>query len=323
MPARPTAVLIAGPTASGKSALAIDIAERIGRGVVVNADSMQVYREIPILSAQPTQSDQRRVPHRLYGHVSVTEAYSAGRFVEDVRTVLGESLREGWCPVIVGGTGLYFRALTKGLSPVPAVPSELREAWRARAARGDGVWEVLQARDPEMAARLMPGDMQRIVRALEVLEATGRSLARWQAEPGAALFDTDDVVRLVVMRERADLQRRCDARFDAMMAAGAMDEVDALAALNVPADRPAMKALGVQPLLAHRSGVVSLDEAVAQAKADTRRYVKRQQTWARKFMVDWTVVSGESADALDVDACLGHRLRGDDGWEIGGSAVNR
>jgi tRNA dimethylallyltransferase len=308
MPARagPSAILIAGPTASGKSALATAIAARIG-GVVVNADSMQVYREIPILSAQPSAEEQERVPHRLYGHVPAQRAYSAGRFVADVRAVLDEARRERWCPIVVGGTGLYVRALTDGLSPVPPVPDAVRERWRARAAQGETLWDELNARDPEMAARLMRGDIQRIVRALEVLEATGRSLASWQTEPGPALFDTADVVRLVVRRERQALQRRCDARFDAMLAAGALDEVAALVASHVPADRPAMKALGVQPLAAYLVGALSRDDAVAQAKADTRRYVKRQETWIRKFMADWEVVSGDEVDALDVEACLGRR----------------
>jgi tRNA dimethylallyltransferase len=284
-----TAVLIAGPTASGKSALALDLARERG-GVIINADSMQVYRDLRVLTARPTAEEESQVPHRLYGHVAADDAYSVSRWLSDVEAALDEAEQLGLCPIVVGGTGLYFKALTEGLSPVPAVPAEVRARWRSEAERDPaGLHETLRRHDPAMASRLSPADAQRIARALEVIDATGVSLAEWQGRPGRALVAIDRCERMLVVRPRQKLHQRCDWRFDAMMAAGALDEVRALLKLGLSSELPVMRALGVPALAAYLSGRVSLDEAVAQAKTETRRYVKRQQTWARKFMGDWTV----------------------------------
>lgn len=281
-------ILIAGPTASGKSALALQLARRHD-GIVINADSMQVYRELRILTARPSADEEAIAPHRLYGHVSVAEAYSVARWLDDVATVLDEAERSGARAIIVGGTGLYFKALTEGLSPVPAVAPAVRRRWReAAAVAGPGeLHRMLAERDPAMAARLAPGDAQRIARALEVIEGTGRSLAEWQALPGRQLVDPTRAERILVNLPRSELQQRCDQRFDAMVAAGALDEVQRLQALSLPSDAPAMRALGVAALAAHLDGRLALDEAVARAKLETHQYVKRQLTWARKHMRDW------------------------------------
>jgi len=285
-----SAVLIAGPTASGKSALALALARERG-GMIINADSMQVYRELHVLTARPTAEDESQVPHRLYGHVAADDAYSVSRWLSDVEAAVAEAEHLHLCPIIVGGTGLYFKALTEGLSPVPPVPADVRAHWRSAAERDPtGLHEILQRRDPAMASRLSPGDAQRITRALEVIDATGVSLAQWQSRPGRPLVAIDRCERMLVMRPRQDLHRRCDQRFDAMMAAGALEEVRALLQLGLPSELPAMRALGVSALAAHLAGDVSLDEAVARAKTETRRYVKRQETWARKFMSGWRVV---------------------------------
>ena len=281
-------ILIAGPTASGKSALALQLARRHD-GIVINADSMQVYRELRILTARPSADEEAIAPHRLYGHVSVAQAYSVARWLDDVATVLDEAKRAGARAIIVGGTGLYFKALTEGLSPVPAIPPAVRQRWReaAKFAGPGELHRMLVERDPAMAVRLAPGDVQRLTRALEVIEGTGRSLAKWQVLPGRPLVDPTRAERLLVNRPRSELQQRCDQRFDAMMAAGALDEVQRLLAQRLPADAPAMRALGVAALAAHLCGRLALDEAVARAKLETHRYVKRQLTWARKHMRDW------------------------------------
>lgn len=281
-------ILIAGPTASGKSGLALRLAEEVG-GIVVNADSMQVYRELRILTARPTPEEEARAPHALYGFVPGSDSYSAGRYAADVTRVLSEAKEEGRRPVIVGGTGLYFKTLVEGLSPIPAVPDDVRNHWRSRGT-GEGAGELhkeLSARDPEMAARLAPTDTQRIVRALEVLEATGVSLAEWQRLPREPVLTLEDVIPLFVAIERDELYRRIDARFAGMMREGALDEVMQLTSLGLDPASPIMAALGVRPLLRHLAGQLPLEEAVAAAQAETRQYAKRQQTWARSNMIAW------------------------------------
>ena len=285
---RPGPILIAGPTASGKSALALERAEACG-GVVINADSMQVYAELSILSARPSAQDEARAPHRLYGHVPASEAYSVARWLEDVARVLAEATASGRRPIIVGGTGLYFQALTEGLSPLPPIPADLREHWRRLSQQVEpaALHAMLRDRDPVMADRLSPSDAQRITRALEVLEATGRSLAEWQMVRARPLVDLTSAECWLVSRPRGELHRRCDQRFDLMMQAGALQEVSALMQLRLPPTLPAMRALGVRPLAAHLEGWLPLEVAVARAKVETRQYVKRQETWARRYMADW------------------------------------
>jgi len=285
---RPAAVLIAGPTASGKSALALALAARIG-GIVINADSMQVYRELRILTARPGPDDEDTAPHRLYGHVPAAEAYSVGRWLDDLASVLAEARGSGAVPIVVGGTGLYVTAATTGLAAIPDIPPEIREELRAEAARlhPAALHARLAVEDPAMAARLRPSDPQRILRALEVLRATGRSLATWQADPLSPPLIGPDAVRLVLAPDRALLRARIDARFEAMMAEGALDEVRALAALGLDPALPAMRALGVAELRAALAGAMPLGEATTRATAETRRFAKRQQTWFRNRMADW------------------------------------
>ena len=289
-------ILIAGPTASGKSGLALAVAERVG-GTVINADSMQVYRELRVLTARPTAEDEARAPHLLYGFTSGAEAYSAGRYAVDAARAIAEALAAGRVPIVVGGTGLYFKALLEGLSPIPAANPEVRAFWRAEAARRPSIelHALLAGRDPEMAGRLMPTDTQRIVRALEVLESTGRSLAEWQRQPGRPVLEGSGAVRLLLLPgpqgAPGSHAAAIDARFDAMLAAGALEEVRTLLAAGLSPELPIMRAHGVPRLAAHLKGAMSLEEAVAGAKADTRQYAKRQLTWLQRNMIAWYAVS--------------------------------
>lgn len=289
MKTRPRAVLIAGPTASGKSALALRLA-RERDGVVVNADSMQVYDRLAILTARPGAADLAAAPHRLYGYIDPREACSVARWLDDAGAELDRLADEGRPAIIVGGTGLYFRALTQGLSDIPAIPDPVRARWRAFAAEAgaSALAGELARRDPAMAARLHPSDTQRQTRALEVIDATGRSLADWQAAPKAPpRLPPETCERLVIVPDRDWLNARIDARFDAMVAMGALDEARAIAALALAADLPARRAIGVGPMIAAARGELPLDQAIARAKAETRQYAKRQMTWFRQQMPGW------------------------------------
>jgi tRNA dimethylallyltransferase len=282
------AILIAGPTASGKSGAGLELAARFG-GTIINADSMQVYRELHLLTARPSKADEARVPYRLYGTVPAAGAYSVGRWLGDVARAMAEAHKEGRLPILVGGTGLYFKALTEGLAPVPDIPAEIRAHWRERSEQlgRDALHAELAARDPAMAARLGPNDPQRIVRALEVIDATGVSLAEWQGGNAMPLLAPGDALRLVIAPEREPLYAAIDARFDRMIEDGALDEVRALLGLDLDPGRPAMRAHGVRELAAYLSGALTREEAVAKAKTESRRYAKRQMTWLRCFMSDW------------------------------------
>ncbi len=290
------AVLIAGPTASGKSALALELAEKTG-GVVINTDSMQVYRDLRVLTARPTREEEAWVPHRLYGHVDASVNYSAGLYVADAAKVLDEARGAGRRPIFVGGTGLYFKALTRGLSQVPPVPEQIRDAVRARLDR-DGV-EALHAelaqRDPEAAERLKPRDRTRIARALEVIEATGRPLADWHDQAQPPLLREGEYRALFLAPERDALYARIDARFDIMLKAGAIAEVEALAARGLDPLLPAMKAHGVPALIRYLKGELTLEEAAAIGKADTRHYAKRQFTWFRHQLPEFEWMTPEAA----------------------------
>src|SRR5216684_6093424 len=282
------AVLIAGPTASGKSALALALAERLG-GAVINTDSMQVYRDLRIITARPTPAEEARVPHLLYGHVDAAENYSVGRYVKDARAALDEAERAGRLPIFVGGSGLYFKALLTGLAAIPPIPADIRTAIRERlAARGPAVMHAeLQQRDSVTAARLNPNDRTRITRALEVIEATGRSLADWHKDGMPALLDPQRTVRLFLTPERKTLTARIDARFGAMLAAGALAEVRVLAARKLDPLLPAMKAHGVPALIRHLAGEMTLEAAAEEGRRDTRHYAKRQFTWFRHQLGGW------------------------------------
>jgi tRNA dimethylallyltransferase len=287
-------VLIAGPTASGKSGVALALAEEIG-GTVINADSMQVYGDLRVITARPTPQEEARVPHRLYGHVDAAENYSVGRWLTDVGPVIEEVRAAERVPILVGGTGLYFKALTSGLSAVPPTAPEVRERVRARmdAEGAAALHAELLARDPSTQVR--PSDPTRIARALEVLEATGRPLSDWHREALPPLLDPASVVRVFLAAERDVLARQISMRFDAMLGAGALEEVRALAARKLDPLLPAMKAHGVPWLIRHLDGEISLEAAAEGGKNDTRRYTKRQFTWARHQLPDWTWTAPERA----------------------------
>ena len=290
------AIFIAGPTASGKSAAALALAERVG-GTVVNADSMQVYRELAVLTARPTAADMARAPHRLYGAVPAREAYSAGRFLEDAAAAIAEARKVGTVPIFVGGTGLYFKALLEGLAPVPDIPPEIRAYWREQSGASDAaaLHAELAARDPAMAAKLRPTDPQRVVRALEVIDATGVSLAEWQGASTRPVFAPTEVAKLVIAPEREVVYAKIDTRFDRMVGAGALEEVRTLMALGLDPGLPAMRAHGVRELAAYQAGATGLEDAATKAKTETRRYAKRQMTWLRRFMTDWEWVPDANA----------------------------
>jgi tRNA dimethylallyltransferase len=290
------AVLIAGPTASGKSALALALAEALG-GTIINADAMQVYRDLRIVTARPTPEEEARAPHLLYGHVDAAENYSVGRWCVDASAALAAVEREGRLPILAGGTGLYFKALTRGLAAIPPIPSQMRSAVRERLKR-EGIaalYAELSARDPASARRLMPGDRARISRALEVALATGRSITDWQARGMEPALDPHAAVKVFLDVDRAELYRRIDSRFDAMLASGALDEVRALAGRQLDPALPAMKAHGVPWLIRHIRSEIDLPAAVDAAKRDTRRYSKRQATWFRHQLPDWTWIAPERA----------------------------
>jgi tRNA dimethylallyltransferase len=291
-------VLIAGPTASGKSALALELAQATG-GVIVNADSMQVYRDLRVLTARPTLEEETRAPHRLYGHIDAAVNFSAGAWVADAAAVLAEARAQNRLPIFVGGSGLYFKALTRGLSAVPPIPPDVREDVRARLQR-DGV-EALHAalmqRDPASAERLKPRDRTRIARALEVVEATGRSLSDWHRDGLPPQLAPRAFTAVFLEPERDELYARIDARFDAMLKEGALDEVAALASRKLDPLLPAMKAHGVPPLVRHLSGELTRQEAAAIGRADTRHYAKRQFTWFRHQLPAFEWVKPERARA--------------------------
>jgi len=291
------ALLIMGPTASGKSALALTLAERVG-GEIVNADSMQVYRDFRVLTARPAPEDEARAPHHLYGHVDASSAYSTGRWINDALAAMREIAGQGKTPIVAGGTGLYFKALTQGLADIPAADSELRERLRTRVAHeGAAILHAELSRlDPQTAARLKPNDAPRILRALEVWETTGESISSLQASTKPALAP-DEWVGVRLTPDRTQLYASINARFDAMLSAGALDEVRAFAARNLDPSLPAMKAHGAPALMAHLRGEITLDDAAEIGKRDTRHYAKRQFTWMANQMPDWTPVAPEDLGA--------------------------
>lgn len=295
------AVLIAGATASGKSAAALALAEAMG-GVVINTDSMQVYREARILTARPGEEEMARVPHLLYGHVPVSENYSVARFVRDAAAALKTARSMGRVPIFVGGTGLYFAALTQGLVDMPPISRELREALRVRRQQigAEAFHAALAARDPAAAARLSPSDTTRVLRAYEVFEATGRPLAEWQEQDSSPPLLGADSIGVVLDPPREDLYRRIDARFLGMLAAGALEEAARLRDGD-PA-QPASKILGLRELWAVLDGVMSLSDATVAAQLASRHYAKRQMTWFRNRMAGWRRLNGEEVDGFVAEA---------------------
>ena len=293
----PEAILIAGPTASGKSALAITLAQRLG-GTVVNADSMQVYRDLRVLSARPSEAEEAAAPHVLFGHVDGAVNYSVGLWLTDAARTLEDLRGQGRLPIFTGGTGMYFKGLLRGLSDIPPVPEEVRARVRAEAEGQDPatLHARLRALDPETAARLRPSDPQRILRALEVFEATGRSLAAFQGARTPGLLDPARCLCLFLAPERQALYARIDARFDAMVAAGALEEVRALAARGLDPALPVMRAHGVPGVVAYLRGEASLAEAIQKGKTDTRHYSKRQFTFIRHQLPEFVWAAPEAAE---------------------------
>jgi tRNA dimethylallyltransferase len=279
------AILITGPTASGKSALAIECAKRHD-GVVINADSMQVYDTLRVLTARPSVEDMEGVPHLLYGHVPAITAYSTGEWLRDVERILGDLKRQGRLPVLVGGTGLYFKALTGGLSDMPAIPDALRESLRRRlAVEGpEQLHRELVDADPETAARLQVRDGQRILRALETHLHTGRSISFFQEARGPVIVDPARARKIVVLPERPVLHDRINRRFEIMLETGAIDEVCALMALDPAPDLPLMKAIGVTEIAEMHGGRMDRQTVIERGSALTRQYAKRQMTWFRNQM---------------------------------------
>lgn len=274
------AILIAGPTASGKSALALDIAEHNG-GVIVNTDSMQVYSVLDVLTARPTAAELARVPHFLYGHVHPSTAYSTGAWLRDVTKLIDNGAFLERPVIFVGGTGLYFRALAEGISEMPDIPQSIRDRWRYELQEQGAakLHRILMREDSATGMMLKPTDGQRVVRALEVLDASGRSILEWQAARGRPLIDRASTRFFLIEPDRAELVERIEARFDRMLEKGALDEVRRLADLGLDPDLPAMKAIGVRELQAAMAGELSFPEAIERAKIATRQYAKRQATW--------------------------------------------
>jgi tRNA dimethylallyltransferase len=291
-----SAVLIAGPTASGKSALALELAARTN-GVVINADSMQVYRDLRVITARPTDEEMSRAPHRLYGHIGAEKIYSTGHWLREATPEIAAVRKAGNTAIVIGGTGLYFTALLKGLSAVPEVPAETRQQVRDLGDTKDNeaLHAMLVERDPRTASEVRIPDRQRILRALEVIEATGRGLAEWREEPGVPVLDQGDYQAIFLETDREALGKRIDARFDKMLAEGAIEEVRALDARKLDPKMPAMKAHGVPWLIKHFNGEISLEEAAAQGKRDTRQYSKRQETWFRNQLPEFQWAKPEAA----------------------------
>ena len=280
------AVLIAGPTASGKSAAALALAEALN-GIVINADSMQVYREVRILSARPPDADMARAPHLLYGHVGVHERYSVGRYQTDAIAALVDARARMRLPIFVGGTGLYFAALTDGLADIPAVPADIRQRARDRldSLGVAGLHAELATRDPDTAALLRPSDPQRVLRAWEVFEATGRPLVSWQRGAGKPVLEHLHLAKFVLDVSRFELRERIAKRFHAMLQAGARTEAARLTGLDPTL--PAAKILGLRECWALEAGTMAEGDAVTAAITATRQFAKRQVTWFRHRMADW------------------------------------
>ena len=292
-------IAIGGPTASGKSALALALAEGLG-GAVINADSMQLYRALSIVTARPGGDALARAPHRLFGIAAADDPWSAGRWRRRAVAEIDAAREQGLLPIVVGGTGLYLHALVNGLAPVPPADPAIRGRLRALLAeRGSEAMHALLAeRDPTGAAAIRPGDSQRILRALEVIEATGEPLHVWHARQGAPAAEDRAMLQIVLMPDRDAVYAACDARFDRMIADGAVEEARAVLAMGLDPGLPVMKAVGLAPLLAHCADELPLDHAVAAGKRDTRHYARRQMTWFRNRSRPDRVFAAQYSESL-------------------------
>ena len=293
----PALALIAGPTASGKSAVAIELAERAG-GVVINADSAQVYADLRLLSARPSEVEEARVPHRLFGYIDGAESCSAARWAADAREQIAAAQTAGRLPVLVGGTGLYLRTLIDGIAPVPEIDPAIRATVRAMPVAE--AHRALREADPAAAARLAPADTTRVARALEVVRSTGRTLAAWHGARIGGIGGSVRLVATVLLPERDWLLARCDARLAAMFDAGAVDEVARLLARDdIPLAAPIRRAIGVPEIAAMLAGTISRDAALAAARIATRQYAKRQYTWFRNQPpAAWARTSASEKDVI-------------------------
>ena len=299
MTARAPLIVIGGPTASGKSALALALAER-ARGVVINADSMQLYGALSIITARPGAAETARAPHRLFGIAAADDPWSAGRWRARAAAEIGAARDRGLLPIVVGGTGLYLRALVDGLAAVPPADPAIRARLRALLAeRGAPAMHArLAALDPDGARTVRASDPQRILRALEVVEATGVPLHAWHARQAAAPEEGRAALQILLMPGRDSVYAACEARFDRMIADGAVEEARAVRAMRLDPALPVMKAVGLAPLLAHCGGEIGLDEAVAGAKRDTRRYARRQMTWFRNQSRPDRVIEAQYSESI-------------------------
>ena len=294
--------LIAGPTASGKTALALHLA-RSGNFEIINADSAQVYSDLPLLSAQPTADEQRSVPHHLFGYIDGVTPCSAARWAKDAKNIIARAHAAGTTPILVGGSGLYIRTLLDGIAPIPEVDPALRATIRAMPV--DQAYAELQTYDAPVAAKLAPTDVSRITRALEVVQSTGRSILAWRATKTGGISDDIRLRPLLLLPPRDWLYDRCDTRFEQMMARGAIDEVEALLARNLPQDAPVMRAIGVPEISAYLKGTISRAEAIERGQIATRQYAKRQFTWFRnQAPADWhritTTVNDSKIDNFEI-----------------------
>ncbi|QCB54289.1 tRNA (adenosine(37)-N6)-dimethylallyltransferase MiaA [Sphingopyxis sp. PAMC25046] len=295
--ARLPVALIAGPTASGKSALAVSLAKTLENGIVVNADASQVYADLAILSARPTDEEMDGVPHRLFGHIDAADAHNAARWAAEARNVIAEAHAAGRVPILVGGTGLYLRTLLYGIAPVPEIDPQVREAVRALPVAE--AHAALAISDPAAAERLNPADTTRVARALEVVRATGRTLADWQQAREGGIADTIALAPMILLPPRDWLRTRCDTRLIQMFEGGAIEEVEALLARHLDPDLPAMRAIGVPQIAAFLRGEISRADALEAAQAATRQYAKRQYTWFRhQPPADWS----RHEESLNVDS---------------------
>jgi tRNA dimethylallyltransferase len=292
-------LIVAGPTASGKSALALDLADAFD-GVVINADSMQVYEELRVLSARPDESETARAPHRLYGVLSGREACSAGKWREMAMAEIADCHANGKLPIITGGTGMYLNALTQGIAPIPDVPARIRDAVTHDLEDLGHIafFEKFARDDPETAATLDGSNTQRLIRAAEVFAHTGRGLASWHKEPVITPPENMKFVKLCYMPPRDILYDRCNRRFDLMIEQGAIEEVQRLLAMGLPPSAPVMKAVGVRELGTYLAGEIDLAEAKEKSQRETRRYAKRQLTWFRHQMTDKEIIDAQYSESL-------------------------
>jgi tRNA dimethylallyltransferase len=305
-PVAPRLALIAGPTASGKSAIALDLAAALGRqgqaAWIINADSMQVYRDLPILSAAPSEAEMGAVPHRLYGAWDGARACSAADWATRAKAEIAAAHAAGALPVLVGGTGMYLKVLLEGIAPIPAINPEVRALVRELPV--EAAYAALMIEDPERATALEPGDTQRIARALEVKRSTGTTLADWQLAKSGGIADEVDLTARVILPERQWVYDRCDARFAAMVKGGAIEEVEALLTRNLDPALPVMRAIGVPEIIAFLQRTISQEELIDRGAQATRNYAKRQFTWFRnQTPEEWTVIeTGPESQNVDIEA---------------------